>query len=340
MARPESEDQLTAWLRQRCPSIGDDAAFLRTRRDIALTTDSQRESVHFLPGTPPEIVGRRLLAVNLSDLAAVGAEPRQALCTLASPVHWNRRRFFEGLLDACEEWGVELIGGDLSKANEVHTSLTVLGERVRFGRFLERSAARPGQSVWLAGTLGEAHLGLQLALRAADTGSGRPAPSRSLHAAARALRARHLRPEPQIEVGRWLARRRTPVAAIDISDGLALDALRLARSSGVDLCFLESALERTSTRPDAFRRLAEELDIDPRVARWTGGEDYALLFTADAGLDPDLRRLAKTHRLERIGDVRPGSGHCTLRMDSSSDGREVPCADFLPAQALGWDHLR
>lgn len=335
MSNFRNEDELTSWLRRRCPSIGDDAAFLRPRRDLALSTDSQREGVHFPSEAPPSVVGRRLLAVNLSDLAAVGAEPRHALCTLASPVEWDRRSFFEGLLEACDEFGVELIGGDLSRSRDVHASLTILGERTRRGRFLERSAARPGQSLWLAGTLGESHLGLRL-LQAGGLPSGTP---KSLQSAARVFETRHLRPEPQLEVGQWLARRRTPCAAIDISDGLGLDAGRLARASRVNLCFLESALEETTADLVAFRQIAARLGLDPSIARWTGGEDYALLFTADRSLDRALRNLSSRHAPSRIGEVRAGTGECTIRLDSSGDGREVACEDLLPTQTLGWDHL-
>lgn len=335
MAKPQSEDELTSWLRRRCPSIGDDAAFLPPGRDLALSTDSQREGVHFLSGTPPKQVGRRLLAVNLSDLAAVGAEPRKALCTLASPIEWDRREFFDSLLNACDDYGVELIGGDLSKSRDVHASLTVLGERVRFGRFLERSNARPGQGLWLAGALGEAHLGLRL-----QTGARRKAGTRPLRAAARRFEKRHRNPEPQLEIGLWLARRRSPVAAIDVSDGLALDARRLACASGVDLCFLESGLQQTSTAPDAFREVAAGLGVDPGVARLTGGEDYALLFTADIGLEPELRRLQARHFLHRVGDVRPGSGRCRMCLDESDGGREIAIADLLAEHQMGWDHLR
>ena len=334
MAKPQSEDELTSWLRRRCPSIGDDAAFLRPGRDLALSTDSQREGVHFLPGTPPQEIGRRLLAVNLSDLAAVGAEPRQALCTLASPVDWDRRKFFEGLLEACRDFGVELIGGDLSKARAVHTSLTVLGERLQYGRFLERSNARPGQELWLAGTLGEAHLGLRL-----RTGDRLQATTRSMRTAARRFQERHRFPEPQLEIGHWLARRRSPVAAIDVSDGLALDAQRLARASGVDLCFHERALERTSTLPDAFQEVALALGASPEIARLSGGEDYALLFTADRRLGPQLRRLQTRLFLHRVGVVRAGSGQCSVLLDSSS-GKEVTMAKLLTARGMGWDHLR
>lgn len=336
MAKRESEDELTAWLQRRCPSIGDDAAFVRHRREIALTTDSQREGVHFLPGTSPVDIGRRLLAVNLSDLAAVGAAPRQALCTLASPADWARREFFEGLIGACEEFGVDLVGGDLSKSSAVHTSLTVIGERVRSGRFLERASARPGQSLWLAGTLGDSHLGFRLD----EQGVADSDLPEELRAAGRAFRARHRRPEPQLEIGGWLARRRTRVAAIDVSDGFALDATRLARASRVDLRVQESALIQASDAPNAFPRVAERLGAEPLVARLTGGEDYALIFAVDTGLDSKLRRLSSRHRLLRIGEVHSGSGRCMLELDATGDGRAVSLEDLLSAQGLGWDHLR
>ena len=336
MPQFQTEDELTTWLRSRGPAIGDDAAFLRSGRDLALSTDSQREGVHFPPNTGPANVARRLLAVNLSDLAAVGAAPKYALCTLASPASWDRREFFEGLLGACHRFGVELIGGDLSKSSEVHTSLTIIGERVQAGRFLQRSNARPGQAVWLAGFLGESHLGLRLGMAPDLAG----ALSGDLETAAQVFERRHRLPEPQLEVGAWLARRRSTIAAIDISDGLALDAQRLARASGVDLRFSEVELALASSNPEAFRQIAARLEIDPMQARLAGGEDYALLFTADEDLSPQLLALARSHTLRRIGDVCTGSGECRVQLDAGGTAREVACSDLLPANSLGWDHLR
>src|SRR6185436_12693499 len=125
-----------------------------------VTTDSQIEGVHFPPGLDPALVARRLLAVNLSDLAAMGAEPRHAFLALAAPPGFAHRRFFRALLAACRLQGVELAGGDLARdPHHVHAVLTLLGTRPAAGRWLRRDGARPGHRLWHGGTVGESAAG-------------------------------------------------------------------------------------------------------------------------------------------------------------------------------------
>ena len=162
-APDETEDRLLAWLREEEPElaarIGDDCAFLPPSGPRAVTMDSQIEGVHFLPELPPETLARRLLAVNLSDLAAVGAGPGPAFLALSAPPTFDRRRFFRAFLQGCRSWGVQLSGGDLARAQQVTLTLTLMGDLEAGGQWLRRDGGRPGQSLWVGGALGESALG-------------------------------------------------------------------------------------------------------------------------------------------------------------------------------------
>src|ERR1700753_223963 len=154
--RPNSgEDRLLDWLRRRIenPLIGDDAAVLPTRGPFAVTVDSQIEGVHFVAGTDPARVAARLLAVNLSDLAAMGARPEYALLSLSAAPDFDHRRFFYGLLAACKRHAVRLAGGDLSRSpsEALIATLTLLGSKEKSARWLHRAGAAPGERLWLGG---------------------------------------------------------------------------------------------------------------------------------------------------------------------------------------------
>jgi thiamine-monophosphate kinase len=285
------EDGLVAWLRQRTGGegslLGDDGAVLAGRREVVVTVDQQIEGVHFASGLDPSVVARRLLRVNLSDLAAMGAVPREAFLALAAPPGFPHRRFFVALLGEARRFGVRLAGGDLSRAAAVSASLTLLGERVRGGRWLRRGQARPGDRLWLGGTLGESALGCQLVARGAKWARGLVAIPRAagvppeLRRAARRAVRRHLLPEPQLLLSRWLAARRR-VAAIDVSDGLARDLHRLCRASGVG-AVLEADVLPVARGSDALSRALHQ---DWRALALSGGEDYVLLFTLPASAAP------------------------------------------------------
>lgn len=333
-ARPTAaggEDALIVWLRRTlgppgAALIGDDAALLRLAGAWALTVDSQVEGTHFPPGLDPAVVARRLLAVNLSDLAAVGAAPAYGLLALSAPPGFDHRRFLRAFAAACRRAGVVLAGGDLARAPLPVATLTLLGRRRRGGRWLRRDLARPGDALWLGGSLGESALGRALLARGAQWRAGRVdlphhldrllAGTRARAAARRAVR-RHLLPTPQIPLSAALAARRR-CACLDVSDGLARDLGRLARSSAVGATIEEAALPLPPTLP----ALARALDLDPSHLALGGGEDYVLLFTLPA-------REAAPPGCHQIGTIesRPGlqirAAHGALR----------------PLPDLGWDHL-
>ncbi len=332
LAGAASEDRLVAWLRRRTAAagrslLGDDAAIL-PRGAWAATVDSQIAGVHFDPGLDPALLARRLLAVNLSDLAAMGALPAYALLALSAVRGFDHRRFFRAFLSAAARHGVELAGGDLATHPGATTAtLTLLGRRRPGGRWLGRGGARAGDALWLGGTVGESAAGRALldggarlrgnSVLLPSAWSGRVAAA--TEAAARRAVRRHLLPAPQLELSAWLARQ-ARAAAIDVSDGVALDLRRLCRESGVGAVVEAAALPLAS----GFAGLAGRLARDPLALALGGGEDYVLLFTLPAGRVPPARFACST-----IGCIVAGRGLALV-----VDGRRRA----LPA--LGWDHLR
>ncbi len=328
------EDRLTGWLRQFAAgaggeAIGDDAAFLPAGGPWAWTTDTQIEGVHFQPGLSPQLLARRLLAVNLSDLAAVGAIPRYALLALAAPRGFDHRAFFRAFVAACKAHDLHLVGGDLATSPTWTAALTLVGEPAA-KRWVERRGARPGDRLWVGGTLGESALGCHLlALGARPKGraielpasllSRSPPSPRLLKAARRAVR-RHLAPRPQLSLGSWLAKR-TRSAAIDLSDGLSLDLHRLCRASQV------GAVLDHRTLPTAadFKPLCQRLGLNSLDLMLAGGEDYVLLFTLPPRVRPPREFFPAARSIGVLSEQRP------LRL--AIDGK------LHPIEERGWDHL-
>jgi thiamine-monophosphate kinase len=319
----EGEDRLIDWLRRRLRRqpggaligdlIGNDAAVLPPIASQAVTLDHQIAGVHFPPGLDPAKVARRLLAVNLSDLAAMGASPAYAFLALAAPAGFDHRRFLTSLLAACRQYGVTLAGGDLSRSTTLSTSLTLMGTKAEGSRWLERSGARPGHALWLGGTVGESAAG-RLAIERERFEEDFPA----LRTVARRAVRRHLEPHAQLSLGRWLGNQ-TEGAAMDVSDGLARDLHRLCRASGVGAEVEAEALPLA----DRFIQLCEAMGADPLALALGGGEDYVLLFTLPERIAPPSEMAAR-----RIGRITKGSRLRLIREGKRSD---------LPA--LGWDHL-
>ena len=328
-----SEDRLIGWLRRRwdgrdgeLPLIGDDAALLDLGGDWAITVDSQIAGVHYPADLDPAWVARRLLAVNLSDLAAVGAAPAFAFLALSAPQGFDARRFLSALARAARSFGIRLAGGDLARNPERTTAtLTLLGRRPRGGKWLRRSNAYAGDRLWLGGTIGESALGQLLLAYGARPRTQRsieiPAAldlSPALIGAARRAVLRHLAPEPQLALGTALGRL-PRAAAIDVSDGLARDLHRLCRESAVGAEINAGALPL----PNRFAALAAALGKNPLEIAFGGGEDYVLLFALPEDITPP-----EGFTCREIGRIVAGRSIRSLRA-----GR----AEALPA--LGWDHL-
>jgi thiamine-monophosphate kinase len=241
--------------------IGDDAALLRPSPgcELVQTTDALVEHVHFLPGSPPRSLGHRALAVNLSDLAAMGASPAWALLSLTLPAvdeEWLAG-FAAGFGTLARLHDVALVGGNLSRGPL--TATVLLSGQVKAGTALRRRGAQAGDDVWVSGTLGDAALGRQAAaFQEADANRAW-------------LRARHEFPTPRVALGAAL--RGIASACIDLSDGLLADLPRLA---GASECGAELDVDRLPLS-DAARRIGGPECWQQALA---GGEDYELCFTA------------------------------------------------------------
>ena len=246
--------------------LADDAAVIG---DLVLTHDSIAEGVHFLPDDPPASVGWKLVAVNLSDLAAKGAEPVAALMsvTIGGDGDWEEK-FLSGVAAACEAYGLALVGGDTialpPRAPRV-LGLTAIGRGG--GTIPSRAGGQRGDRLWLVGALGDAAAGL-VALEADKQAEG-------------PLVEAYRRPVPQLAAGAALAPH--VHAMMDVSDGLLLDLARLCAASGCGARIDLDAL------PLSRAYIAERSgDRRARLAAATGGDDYALLAALPEGFDPGL----------------------------------------------------
>ena len=291
-----SEFQLIRRFFDRAPNrallgVGDDCALVRPNAglELAITTDMLVEGRHFLPNAAPRSLGHKSLAVNLSDLAAMGAAPRWALLALGLPnaePKWLQE-FSAGFFALAERYGVELIGGDTTRSSLITISIVALGE-VPAGVAMYRSAARPGDDIWVSGELG----GAALALKRPDIAEA----ARRLH-----------EPEPRIELGERL--RGLAHAAIDVSDGLTGDLGHILERSQVGAVIDYERIPR----PAVLRTLGDrEFERDCVLS---GGDDYELVFTAVPQQRAAIEALAAELGLplSRIGVIGPGDAKLVVR---------------------------
>lgn len=243
--------------------IGDDCAVLRIGGERwAVASDMLVYGHHFLDWASPEEVGYKAVAVNVSDVAAMGGEPRFILCSGGAPDSGTALRCMEGVLEACREFGVYPLGGDTTGAEALTVDVTIIGGFPGSVEPVLRGGARAGDLLAVTGELGASAAGF-LALQEVRRSE------------AERLVRRHLRPEPRVEAGRGAASAGVR-AMIDLSDGLASDARHVCESSGVG-CRIE--LDRLPVAEDT-RAFAGAIGRDPEVLATTGGEDYELLIAA------------------------------------------------------------
>jgi thiamine-monophosphate kinase len=293
--------------------IGDDAALLRPPRgeDLVATVDALVEGVHFDRHFKPQEIGWKALAVNLSDLAAMGARPLWALCALATPPQEGRARLAavgRGLAACARAHATALVGGNVTRASQLSLTVTVVGA-VERGAALTRGGARPGDVLLVSGTLGDAALGLA---------AGRVRPSAT-------FRRRQRRPEPRLALGRALAGLAT--AAIDVSDGLLQDLGHVCAASRAGATVHLTMLPLSASYRRAVAGQAHPLD-----AALAGGEDYELLVAVPP---------------RRVGRAGAAARACGIRLTAIGEvtaGRRVRVVDaagrpYRPARA-GHDHLR
>lgn len=289
--------------------VGDDAAVVSTPQDrrLVVAIDTIVEGVHFPAGIDASDIGHRALAVNLSDLAAMGAVPAWMTLSLSLPESdeaWVAG-FAAGLLELADRFGVALVGGDTVKGPRVIT--VQIAGWVETDRWLTRSGARAGDVVFVSGAPGEAAAGLA-ALQA-------DAPD---NASVQHLKSRFLRPQPRVELGRWL--RPFASAAMDVSDGLLTDLDKLCAASA---CGARIELDRLPASASMRAVFDPQQCLDFTLA---GGDDYELLFTARAS---DAKRIESAPVACRaIGVITAGSAIECVR-----EGRVIDVA------RRGYDHF-
>jgi thiamine-monophosphate kinase len=300
--------------------LTDDAALLDCPAGyrLVITVDQLVEGVHFLADDPPDLVARKLMRRNLSDLAAMGATPRHYLVTSALPAarddEWVRR-FAEGLAEDQHRFGLALLGGDsTSTPGPASLTLTAIGH-VASGREIRRSGAKPGDKVWVSGTIGDACLGLGILRGDYPTLSAE-------HRAA--LVGRYRLPDPRTQLGPDLSG--IAHAMIDVSDGLVADLGHICETSGVAGTV---ELGRMPLSPAAEAAVGSDESSRARLA--AAGDDYELLFTAPPDADEEITSLARGLglRITGIGCISPGEG---VRLVDAKGAA-------VPLTAVGWRHF-
>jgi thiamine-monophosphate kinase len=295
--------------------VGDDCALvdITNGMDLAVSTDTMVSGTHFFPDVDPENLGHKALAVNLSDMAAMGAMPYWAMLALTVPTvdHEWLAAFAKGFFDLATEFNVSLIGGDTTRG-PLTLTVTIMGE-VPAGAALRRSGAKAGHDVWVSGNIGDAALAVahrngKLVLSESD-----------YHEAVMRL----YEPTPRVALGQGL--RGIATAAIDISDGLLADLGHICRLSGVGATVDLGAIPVSAIGARHFGSDAG------RNAIMAGGDDYELCFTAASNSRESITEMAEGLGipLTRIGQVKRGKGVSLL----GSDGKAVKI------DGRGYDHF-
>jgi thiamine-monophosphate kinase len=299
--------------------VGDDAALVGVRRghDLVVSTDMLVAGRHFFRDADARMLGHKALAVNLSDLAAMGATPRWATLALALPaadIHWVRE-FSRGFMALARRFDVDLIGGDTTRG-PLNICVQIMGEAPH-GKALRRDGARNGDDIWVSGNLGDAALALAAMKRRIK-----------LTPAEFALCSVRLhRPQPRMTLG--LALRGVAHSAIDISDGLLADLGHILERSGVAAEIELAALPVSAT----LRRHLEQ--VAACSAMLAGGDDYELCFTASPGMRERIAGLGRSQRLRvtRIGSV------CQSRRGKPPLVVRAPDGSALRVVRGGYDHF-
>lgn len=319
-----TEEQLLQYLAQNLPrerliaGVGDDCAVVEEEGQwLLLTTDAMIEGIHFeLSYFSPAYLARKLAAINLSDIAAMGGRPKYALLTIGFPAPPQEdfvKAFFQALNERLAEFGAQLVGGDTVRSpSGLFLNLVLIGTTAP-GKTIFRNRAKVGDLVFVSRPLGAASAGLEQLQK----GLFEP----------KALVEAHLDPTPEIELGSRLAEAGLPSAMMDISDGLAIDLARLCKASGVGaeiheekIPLMQEIYQTKLSRPALWYALA-------------GGEDFALLFTLPPEREKDLWTLFSSlgRKPFKIGHIIPETNNVVYLLHQDGAKEEI--------SSLGFDHF-
>ncbi len=315
--------RIRGWMVPSDPSlvrgIGDDVAVIRMgSRALLATTDMLVEDIHFQRSwIDPYHLGRKALMVNLSDIAAMGGDPKFFLVSLGLPKSLPLSfvsRLYRGMRDGAKQYSVNLVGGDTTLSNKIVLNICLLGEG-QPEKIIYRSGAKTGDDLWVSGTLGDAALGLKMLQR---KGSGKPA----------GPIAKHLSPVPRLLLGQSLAKSGLAHAMIDVSDGLLSDTSHLMEESHVGAVIEEDQVPLST----AYRKYASRYSKGPFQLALTGGEDYELLFAAPSKNRQRISSLSRTlkTRITLVGKIVPDEAG--LVVVGTGGNRYTP-------SSLGFDHF-
>ncbi|MBE0649837.1 MAG: thiamine-phosphate kinase [Bacteroidales bacterium] len=327
-------DRLTKDIKPVQPStvmgVGDDAAVLKTggRNYTLVSNDLLLEGVHFdMTYTPLKHLGYKAAAVNLSDIAAMNGTPRQIVVGIGVSSKYTLEaleELYRGIKKACEVYHVDFVGGDTtSSLSGLFISVTVIGDADK-EKVTYRKGAKPGDLLCVSGDLGGAYMGLLTLEKEKRAFQANPSMQPELQGKDYILQ-RQLKPEPRLDIVEALKKQKIlPTAMIDISDGLASEALHISKESGVGVAIYENKIPIDQET----YRTAEEFQIIPSVAALNGGEDYELLFTISQS---DYEKILKIPQVSVIGYI-----------TDISEGNRLISNDntVIELSAQGWDAFR
>jgi len=306
--------------------LGDDTAAIRiTENKLTLITcDIQIENQHFIRNDiAPFDLGRRAVAINLSDIAAMGGIPTYAMISLGLPPNYDYREFeklYQGFIDQCKQFDVTIVGGNLSQSDpNLIIDITLLGE-IESTHLIRRDRAKPGDRIFVTGELGLSGAGFQILKK---FGNQFPANLASFVKA-------HQNPQPRVLVGQAIASRKIATSMIDVSDGIARDLNHICESSKVGSVLYKDKLPGMNS----LNSILTYIDIDLSSLQLNSGEDYELLFTTDHDIsDSIISDIQSEHGISitEIGKIVDAEqGYYMI------DNRNIS----IPLDPEGWDHFK
>lgn len=302
--------------------IGDDCAIFDTSEDRSwlATTDILVENIHFdRSWHPPHLLGRKSIAVNLSDIAAMGGTPHYALVSIAVSDQLDKdwiEKWSAGAAEILQEYGCTIIGGDTVKGPALTINIVILGSGAK-DRIIRRSTATEGENIYVSGELGSAAAGLEICRAPVLFQS-------TAEDALQPLINKHLNPTPRVLLGQVLGASKMVGAMQDISDGIATDLAHICSQSGVgaelDADLLPGA--------EILGRVSQIINKEPVDLKISGGEDYELVFTVKKGRDEDLLTLLRENCGEQVYRVGRTVKGCDVRLISGEDAVNIGFKGF------------